>query len=123
MILLADELAVLKKMGSVMKSALWLLLGLVIGGIVGWYVRGLGEQVIRASTIFTFNDTLADKQVPYLSATGSWRGGDLANKINTVELICDASERTCDLHQADVMSLSGRPIALPVQQVVPYHEA
>jgi hypothetical protein len=91
-----------------MKSVLWLLLGLVIGGIVGWYVRGLGEQV-TASTTFTFNDDLADKQAPYLSATGSWRGGDLANKINTVELFCDASEMTCDLHQADVMSLTGRP--------------
>ena len=35
-----------------MKSVLWLLLGLVIGGIVGWYVRGLGD--VRASTNFAF---------------------------------------------------------------------
>jgi hypothetical protein len=92
-----------------MKSVLWLLLGLVIGGIVGWYVRGLGEQV-TAGTIFTFNDALADKQAPYLSATGSWRGGDLANKINTVELFCYPSERSCDLHQADVISWRNGPL-------------
>ena len=73
-----------------MKSVLWLLLGLVIGGIVGWYVRGLGEQDVRASTNFAFVDKLADQQLPYLSANGSWRGGDLANKINTVEIICDS---------------------------------
>ena len=40
-----------------MKSALWLCLGLVIGGIVGWYVRELGEREVRASTNFTFMDT------------------------------------------------------------------
>jgi hypothetical protein len=44
----------------------WLLLGLVIGGIVGWYARGLGQQDVRASTNFAFNDHLADQQAPYL---------------------------------------------------------
>jgi hypothetical protein len=93
-----------------MKSVLWLLLGLAIGGVVGWYVRGLGEQEVRASTSFVFVDSLADKQWPYLSARGSWRGGDLANKINTVEILSDAAARACDLRQADVASLSsGRP--------------
>jgi hypothetical protein len=91
-----------------MKSVLWLLLGLVIGSIVGWYVRGLGEQV-RVSTTFAFLDKLADPPVPFLIATGSWRGGDLADKINTVEIICDPSEGRCNLYQADVMALSGRP--------------
>ena len=91
-----------------MKSVLWLLLGLVIGGIVvGWYVRGLGD--VRASTNFAFIDKLADPPLPFLSVRGSWRGGDLANKINTVEIICDPSEGRCNLHQADVVSLSGRP--------------
>jgi hypothetical protein len=90
-----------------MKSVLWLLLGLVIGGIIGWYARGLGEQDVHASASFTFIDKLADPPLPFLSATGSWRGGNLANKINTVEIICDPSERRCDLYQADVMSLSG----------------
>ena len=44
--------------------------GLVIGGIVGWYVRELGEPEVRASTNFTFMDTLADRQSPYLIAKG-----------------------------------------------------
>jgi hypothetical protein len=69
-----------------MKSVLWLLLGLVIGGIVGWYVRELSKPEVRASTIFAFLDKLADQQMPFLSAIGSWRGGDLANKINTAAL-------------------------------------
>jgi hypothetical protein len=76
--------------------------------LVGWYVRGFGEQV-RASTNFAFNDHLADQQAPYLIAEGSWRDGDLANKINTVELFCYRSERRCDLRQADVISLGGGP--------------
>ena len=92
-----------------MKPALWLLLGLVIGGGVGWYVRGLTEQDVRASIGFSFSDKLADRQVPYLSATGSWRGTYLANKINTVRIICIPSDSNCDLHQADVLSLNGRP--------------
>ena len=83
-----------------MKLALWLCLGLVIGGIAGWYVRGLGEPEVRASTNFTFMDTLADRQSPYLIAKGSWRG--VANKINMVSILCDASETMCDMHQADV---------------------
>jgi hypothetical protein len=91
-----------------MKSVLWLLLGLVIGGILGWYVRGLGEQDVRASTTFAFIDKLADPPFPFLRARGSWRGGDLANKINTVEIICDPSEGRCNLYQADVVSVSGR---------------
>ena len=70
---------------------------------------GLTEQNVRASTNFRFNDNLADRQAAYLSATGSWRGGDLANKINTVQITCFASEMNCDLNQADVMSLGGGP--------------
>jgi hypothetical protein len=93
-----------------MKRALWLLLGLVIGGIAGWYTRGVTEQDVRASIDFSFNDKLADRQVPYLSAMGSWRGANLANKVNAVRIICDASENNCDLHQADVLSLGGGPL-------------
>jgi len=81
-----------------MKSALWLCLGLVIGGIVGWYVRGLADPEVRASTNFTFMDTLADRQSPYLIAKGSWRGQNLANKINMVSILCDASETMCDVY-------------------------
>ena len=82
-----------KKMGTLScRSVLWLL-DLVIGGSVGWYMRGLSEQDVRASTEFIFTDNLADRQVPILSAQGSWRGGDLANKINTVQIVCVAPER------------------------------
>src|SRR5262245_1917016 len=90
--------------GLVMKSVLWLLLGIVIGAVGGWYVRGL-EQDVRASTKFDFDDRLADQQLPFLSATGSWRGGNLANKVNAVRITCDPLEKNCDVHQADVMSL------------------
>ena len=93
-----------------MRSVLWLLLDLVIGGSVGWYMRGLSEQDVRASTEFIFTDNLANRRVPILSAQGSWRGGDLANKINTVQIVCVAPESNCDLYQADVMSLGGRPL-------------
>jgi hypothetical protein len=92
-----------------MKSLLWLLLGLVIGGIVGWYVRELGKPEVRASTNFIFVGKLADRQVPFLSARGTWRGGNLANKINTVHILCDGTEMTCEMTQADVMSLGSGP--------------
>jgi hypothetical protein len=92
-----------------MKTALWLLLGLLIGGGAGWYVHELAEQDVRASTTFLFNDKLADRQVPFLSATGSWRGADLANKVNVVRIVCDPSASNCDLNQADVISLNGQP--------------
>lgn len=92
-----------------MKAILWLLLGLVIGGSAGWFVHGLTVQDVRASTNFRFNDNLADRQAAYLSAAGSWRGGDLASKINTVQITCLASEMNCDLSQADVMSLGAGP--------------
>ncbi|MBR1032943.1 hypothetical protein [Bradyrhizobium liaoningense] len=92
-----------------MMPTLWLLLGSVIGGVAGWYAHGLTVQNVRASTNFSFNDNLADRQAAYLSATGSWRGGDLANKINTVQIVCWASDMNCDLKQADVVSLSGGP--------------
>jgi hypothetical protein len=49
-----------------MRSVLWLLLGLVIGGSVGWYIRGLSEQDVRASTKFRFTDNLSDRQAPIL---------------------------------------------------------
>jgi hypothetical protein len=90
-----------------MKPTLWLLLGLVIGGGAGWYVHGLTVQDVRASTEFGFRDNLADRQAAYLSATGSWRGADLATKINAVEITCFASEMNCDLNQASVLSLDG----------------
>lgn len=85
-----------------MKPALWLLFGIVIGGSGGWFAR---EQDVRANTKFTFNDKLADPQFSHLSVMGSWRGDDLANKVNAVRIVCDASEKNCDLQQADVVAL------------------
>jgi hypothetical protein len=43
--------------------------------------------------------------VPYLGAKGSWRGGDLATKINTVDISCYASEGHYEMHQANVLLL------------------
>jgi len=74
-------------------------------------VRGLGDVRIT-SFAFAFVDKLADQHVPYLFARGTWRGGDLANKINTVELTCTPGESRCDLSQANVMALSGGQPAL-----------
>ena len=58
-----------------MRSVRWLLLGLVIGGGAGWYMRGLGEQDVHAITEFTFTDNLANPQVSY-----SRREGQLARR-------------------------------------------
>lgn len=92
-----------------MKPTLWLLLGLLIGGGAGWYAHGSTVQNVRATTNFRFHDNLADRQAAYLSAKGSWRGGDLATKINAVEIICFASEMNCDLSQASILPLGGVP--------------
>jgi hypothetical protein len=98
--------------GPVMKSGLWLLLGIAIGGVAGWYMHALGGREVRATAPFAFSDRLAnDPRVaePYLFAKGTWRGSDLANKINTVEIMCEALKMTCEMTQADVMSLGGPP--------------
>jgi hypothetical protein len=94
-----------------MRPALWLLVGLIIGGIAGWYVRGLSEPPqIRPLANFGFNDNLASQLLPVLVAQGTWRGNnDLAQKINTVRIVCNASEATCVMHQADVTFSYGTP--------------
>jgi hypothetical protein len=92
-----------------MKSVVWVLLGIVIGVLAGWYARALGDREVQALHEFRFTDRLADQQAPYVSASGSWRGANLANKINTVYVLCDAREMTCDMSQADVMALAGPP--------------
>jgi hypothetical protein len=93
-----------------MRSVLWLLLGCLVGGILGWYARGLNNGEVRVAGTFIFIDKLADEKVPFLSARGTWRGGNLANKVNTVHILCDISERTCDMYQADVLALRGTPL-------------
>src|SRR5262245_20558906 len=91
-----------------MKSVFLLLLGILIGALMGWYVHALADPEIRAEGGFTVNDKLSDPQAPYLSAKGTWRGDNLANKINRVEIHCTRPEMTCGMSQANVMSL-GRP--------------
>src|SRR5262245_26574767 len=91
-----------------MKSVLLLLLGLFIGAVVGWHAHKV-EGEVRAVGDFKFNDKLYELQEPYLSAAGTWRGDNLANKINTVEIHCSRQEMTCDMSQANGMSLTGPP--------------
>lgn len=89
---------------------IWLITGAVIAGIaLGWQAKSLLEQRVYSSASFTFIDRLADFQVPFLSATGTWRGANLANSVNTVKILCDGADKTCDMHQADVMSMGGAP--------------
>jgi hypothetical protein len=52
--------------GSNMKTTLCLLLGLVVGASVGWYVRGLSDQGVRASANFTFMTNLPIVRSPIL---------------------------------------------------------
>ena len=93
-----------------MKAVLWLFLGIVIGGVAGWYMHALVGGEVRATASFVFSDHLATRGVePHLFATGTWRGSDLANKINTVEIMCEALKMTCEMTQADVVSLRGGP--------------
>jgi hypothetical protein len=53
--------------------------------------------------------SLAAQQAPYISASGTRRGANMANKINAVRILCDAREMTCDMSQANVMALAGPP--------------
>ena len=83
--------------------------------------RGLGEPNVRASTNFTFMDTLADRRSPYLIAKEVGEE-NLANKINMVSILCDASETMCDMHKPMCGPPRRQAMALYVQYVVPYHE-
>ena len=92
-----------------MRKALLVAIGLIVGGIVGWTAHSLLLEPVRPSEPFTFNDRLSELQSPFLYASGTWRGLDLANKANTVRIFCDGAERNCDLSQADVVSVGGTP--------------
>lgn len=81
-----------------MKALPWLLAGCAIGGMAGWFVRGGAVPGISDSASFSFIDKLADQTVAYLSATGTWRGHGLVNKINTVRIQCDRSKSFCEMH-------------------------
>jgi len=92
-----------------MKSVLLLLLGVVLGSLAGWYTRAALVHEVRASDPFRFNDKLNDARFPYLSAHGTWRGADLANKVNTVSILCDGTDKTCEMAQANVISWPDAP--------------
>ena len=76
-----------------MKSGLWLLLGVVIGAVAGWYANGLAKQEVRAVTGFVFSDTLADQKMPYLFAAGTWRGSDLATRSTRLKFYATPQRR------------------------------
>jgi hypothetical protein len=78
-------------------------IGVIVGAICGWQARSFVQEGIRPSASFVFRDNLADARAPFLSAEGTWRGGDIANKANTVKIWCCA-EKTCEMHQADIVS-------------------
>jgi hypothetical protein len=92
-----------------MRTLLLVAVGMIVGAVIGWHARSLLVEPVRPSSIFAFNDRLADTQVPYLMAKGTWRGTGLAPKVNTVRILCDGAEKTCDMHQAHVESLGSTP--------------
>jgi hypothetical protein len=91
-----------------MKSLLWLLTGIVVGAFGGWYLHSSLREA-RPAARFAFIDRLAEQHAAYLLAAGTLRGSDLANKINTVRIFCDGTRMTCEMTQADVMSLGWEP--------------
>jgi hypothetical protein len=86
---------------------------LVVASVFGGYnLREASINKVQAVQSFGFNDRLDDDRVPYLSAYGSWRGADLANKINTVRILCDPSTKSCDTTQVDVHYVNDRPMMM-----------
>ena len=92
-----------------MKSVLLLFVGVLLGSLAGWYTRAALVHEVRATEQFSFSDKLNDPATPYLSSHGTWRGSDLANKVNTVNILCDVKDQTCQMTQADVVSWRGTP--------------
>lgn len=79
----------------------------IASGVLGYFVRGLAEQGVQPHGYYTFNDKWSDPQLGGLLATGTWQGADLASPINTVRIFCDRNNRSCELHQADITTLTG----------------
>lgn len=93
-----------------MKTFLIVLAALCAGVVAGYKTHEASTHKVHAVQPFTFNDKLEDATFPYLAAYGSWRGADLANKVNTVRIVCDPSTKSCDTTQADVLYLMERPM-------------
>jgi hypothetical protein len=92
-----------------MRHALLVAISVIVGGIVGWTAHSLLLAPVRPSDPFTFTDRLGEVQSPFLYASGTWRGLDPDNKANTVRIFCDGAEKSCDLSQADIVSVGGTP--------------
>ena len=106
-----------------MKSLLWFLAGIVVGGLGGWYLHPPYQEV-RSSVRFAFIDRLAEQHAPYLLAVGTLRGSiEFANNNNTVRILCDATGMTCEMIQADVMSLGTEQSLSLYSKFIPHHEA
>lgn len=95
-----------------MKSFLIVVAILLVGVVAGYKLREVSIHKVHAAQSFAFNDQLDDAKFPYLAAYGSWRGADLANKVNTVKILCDPSTKSCDATQADVLYLMERPMMM-----------
>ena len=94
-----------------MRNLLWVFMGAVLGFAGGWHLRDLGRAPVRPSEALSFLDRFADEQVHYLSAAGTWRGADIANKINLVRILCDATTKLCEMRlgaRAALVALRGR---------------
>jgi hypothetical protein len=90
-----------------MKNTIICISILIFGAIAGWYAKAAFTPTVLPSSIFTFNDRLADPQAPYLSASGTWSGEKLVHPVNTVRLSCTAIEKTCEMNEAYLSSLGG----------------
>ena len=99
-----------------MRNLLWVFMGAVLGFAGGWHLRDLGRAPVRPSEALSFLDRFADEQVHYLSAAGTWRGADIANKINLVRILCDATTKLCEMSQADLIDLGYGPFLSLHQQ-------
>lgn len=84
-----------------------LAVGIAIGAVGGYHARWFFEPRLVPLQSFHFRDQLSDQQVPYLAASGTWQGAEIANPINTVSILCDGAERDCRVTQADVYAPSG----------------
>lgn len=88
----------------------------LIGGAGGWHLRALTAPQPRVVTALTFNDRLSDASAPYFSAKGTWRGADLANKVNTVRIVCDGTDRSCETSQADLIHYGAPVVSLHTER-------
>jgi hypothetical protein len=83
---------------------------MVASAVAGFYLRELTTPKVVAGRSYAFQDWRPGSQTGVVFATGTWRGADLANPINTVKIVCDGSDRKCEMQQADVIPLGSAPV-------------